>query len=68
MTKSGEPTAIYKAPVWEWVSKTKRKVTGFRLTNPLPCEGGQLRYYLRKGYVLATEQDVEELGPATEEE
>lgn len=58
----GVEKAIYVAPLWTFGNGRKR-VTAERLTAPLPADGSSQRYYGRKGYRLATKEDMARIEP-----
>ena len=64
----GEPRAYYVAPILETISKKKVKVIGERLTDKIPSTGGQYRYYVAKGFRLASQADIERLRPEPKED
>lgn len=63
---SGPPRGAYVAPVLDPNSRNKKVVIGERLTgleNPLPIDPHNQTRYLRKGYKIATAEDIARLAP-----
>ena len=60
----GTHTAYYVAPLTKPTKHKRLKVVGERLTGLLPADMDNQIYYQRKGYRLATEEDIRRLQPA----
>ena len=57
LVDGGMRRRIYLAPLYE-VSAKGRKIIGERLTGTLPADDSSVAMYMRKGYRLATRDDI----------